>query len=121
MRHRGDGTQRSQHQLHDLGLLLDQVLRDILQAARREVRFPEGGFSGPRRAASFSAARRSRVVAVSRSLASRSRAPVGPPDAPGDARASQAGDPWSPPQQQPQQPTQDPWGQQTGADDAPPF
>lgn len=33
-------------------------------------------------------------------------------------RASQAGDPWSPPQQQP---AQDPWGQQTGADDAPPF
>lgn len=37
-----------------------------------------------------------------------------PPAAP---RASQAGDPWSPPQQ----PAQDPWGQQMGADDAPPF
>ena len=42
-----------------------------------------------------------------------------PPQAsPVTPRASQAGDPWSPPQQQP---TQDPWGQQTGADDAPPF
>ena len=32
-------------------------------------------------------------------------------------RASQAGDPWSPPRQS----AQDPWGQQAGADDAPPF
>lgn len=41
--------------------------------------------------------------------------PQAPPVTP---RASQAGDPWYPPQQQS---TQDPWGQQTGADDAPPF
>lgn len=41
-----------------------------------------------------------------------------PPTPPVMPRASQAGDPWAPPQQQP---TQDPWGQQAGADDAPPF